>query len=779
MGSKWRKAKLALGLNMCLYVPHQKLEDSSPSPSISSTKHHPVTANVPSRFSSDPVPLSPVSPSDHDCRPTTPTPSSSGLRLSKSAPKSSKRTCSICLTPMKLGQGHAIFTAECSHSFHFKCITSNVKHGNQICPVCRAKWKEIPFQSPASEFPNGRSRINPAELPRDDAWTTAVRRLPSPRLDSTRHISSLFHASEPETFDDDEVLDQPQQNPQQNVIDKHASKNNSIGAIEVKTYPEVSAVPRANSHNNFAILIHLKAPHTSEGLNSRNQAIVSPTTQNSRAPVDLVTVLDVSGSMAGTKLALLKRAMGFVIQHLGPSDRLSVIAFSSTARRLFPLRQMTESGRQEALQAVNSLTSNGGTNIAEGLRKGAKLIVDRKWKNPVGSIILLSDGQDTYTVTSPSGAHSRTNYKSLLPLAIQRNGGIGLRIPVHTFGFGADHDAASMHSISEISGGTFSFIEAEGVIQDAFAQCIGGLLSVVVQEACVKLECAHPNVLINSMKAGSYLTSMTADAKAGSIDVGDLYADEERDFLVTVDVPVDESCDEMSLLKVKCNYRDPISKELVSLEENNEVKIQRETVVGQLIVSMEVDKQRNRLRAAEAMAEARAAAERGDLTGAVSLLESCCRALSETISARAGDRLCVALCAELKEMQERMANRQVYESSGRAYVLSGLSSHSWQRATARGDSTDSTSLVQAYQTPTMTDMVTRSQTMFFGDPPRRKLRQAQSFPARPRPRAKNGSASDSDNTAASSGASGTRVLGIMFVLPMLLWCIQKLLPAPV
>ncbi|KAE8688771.1 PHE ammonia lyase 1 [Hibiscus syriacus] len=732
MGSKWRKAKLALGLNMCLYVPHQKLEDSSPSSSIT---HHRDTTNAPSRFSSDAVPHSPVSPSGNDCRrPTTPTPSSSGLRISKSAPKFSKRTCSICLTSLKLGQGHAIFTAECTHSFHFQCIASNVKHGNQACPVCRAKWKEIPFQSPASELPNERSRINPSDRPRDDAWTTAVRRLPSPRLDSTRHISSLFHASEPGTFDDDEALDQQQENPEQNVIDRDASKNSSIGAIEVKAYPEVSAVPRANSHNNFAILIHLQAPHTSGGLNSRNRTIFSPTAQNSRAPVDLVTVLDVSGSMAGTKLALLKRAMGFVIQHLGPSDRLSVIAFSSTARRLFPLRRMTEAGRWEALQAVNSLTANGGTNIAEGLRKGAKLIVDRKWKNPVGSIILLSDGQDTYTVPSPSGAHSRTYYKSLLPLSIQRNGGTGLRIPVHTFGFGADHDAASMHSISEMSGGTFSFIEAEGVIQDAFAQCIGGLLSVVVQEACVKLECAHLNVLINSIKAGSYQTSVAADAKAGSIDVGDLYADEERDFLVTVNVPVDESCDEMSLLKVKCSYRDPISKELVSLEENNEVKIQRATVVGQTIVSMEVDRQRNRLRAAEAMAEARAAAEGGDLTGAASLLESCCRALSETISARAGDRLCVSLCAELKEMQERMANRHVYESSGRAYVLSGLSSHSWQRATARGDSTDSTSLVQAYQTPTMTDMVTRSQTMFFGNPPQRKLRQAQSFPARPRPR---------------------------------------------
>ncbi|KAE8691111.1 vignain-like [Hibiscus syriacus] len=609
MGSKWRKAKLAIGMNMCLYVPHQKLEDSTPSSS---------SASIAKAAS-----LSPVSPSENERRPTTPTPSSSGLRLSKSSPKSSKRTCSICLKAIKPSQGHATFTAECSHSFHFHCITSNVKHGNQICPICRAKWKDIPCQSPTSDLPNGRSRINPGDWPRDDAWITAIRQMHSLRLDPTRQIAPLFHHSEPETFDDDEVLNQQLETTEENVFASDATKNNSSGTIEVKTYPEVSAIPRATS------------------------------------------------------------------------------PFSSTARRLFPLRRMTETGRQEALQAVNSLTSNGGTNIAEGLRKAAKVIVDQKWKNPVGSIILLSDGQDTYTVVSPGGAHSRTDYKLLLPA--------GPRIPVHAFGFGADHDAASMHSISEISGGTFSFIEAEGVIQDAFAQCIGGLLSVVVQEACVKVECTYPDVVINSIKAGSYRTSVSADAKTGSIDAGDLYAEEERDFLVTVHIPVDESIDEMSLLK-------------------------RPTITGQTVVSMEVDRERNRLRAAEAMAEARAAAEHGDLTTAVSLLESCRRALSETDSARAGDRLCVVLSAELKEMQERMVNRRVYESSGRAYVLSGLSSHSWQRATARGDSTDSTSLVQAYQTPTMTDMVTRSQTMFFGNPPRRKLRQAQSFPARPEPR---------------------------------------------
>ncbi|KAL6199903.1 hypothetical protein ACLB2K_029685 [Fragaria x ananassa] len=720
MGSKWRKAKLALGLNTCLYVPQTAEESSSTSPNGVVASRHSDAVSSSSLLS----PTGVVS----ERRPTTPTPSSSGL---KTGTKSSKRTCAICLTTMKPGHGHAIFTAECSHSFHFHCITSNVKHGNQICPVCRAKWKEVPFQNPASDLSRGIPRINPVNWPQDDAWMTVLRQIPPPRVDVSRPITSLFHTPEPAIFDDDEILDnQPDISMNKTSVEDQTSNNNCIGIIEVKTYPEVPAVKRSSSHDNFIVLVHLKAPLTS----ARQNGSRIPVSQNSRASVDLVTILDVSGSMAGTKLALLKRAMGFVVQNLGPSDRLSVIAFSSTARRLFPLRRMTDTGRQQALQAVNSLVSNGGTNIAEALRKGTKVLVDRNSKNAVCSIILLSDGQDTYTVSSPGGIHPRTDYQSLLPISIRRNNAAGLHIPVHTFGFGADHDAASMHSISEVSGGTFSFIEAENVIQDAFAQCIGGLLSVVVQELNVTIECVHQSLQLGSIKAGSYKTSMMTDARMGSIDVGDLYAEEERDFLVTMNIPVDESSNVMSLVKVRCLYRDLITKEMVNLNEAGEVTIKRPEVVGQLLVSMEVDRQRNRLHAAKAMAEARVAAENGDLAGAVSLLESCRRVLSETPSARAGERLCVALSAELKEMQERMGNHRAYEETGRAYVLSGLSSHSWQRATARGDSTDSTSLLQSYQTPSMVDMVTRSQTMLLGNPsPRRTLSSVKSFPANSRP----------------------------------------------
>ncbi|KAJ3679986.1 hypothetical protein LUZ60_016264 [Juncus effusus] len=656
MESAWKRAKRALGLSFCAQAPRRSSLDDV-GDSLSDVRLSDGSLSVLS--------------SDSGYRaliPTTPTPTSSGLKVSKSKVKSLKKTCTICLGPMKPGQGQALFTAECSHEFHFHCISSNVRHGNYICPICRSNWTEIPFHTSTN------SPI-PLQLPRP--LTTPVLRQ-SISLPARPHEPGLFNDDEP--VDHTQVLTPP----------KETQSGSELKSVEIVTYTEFSSVVQNVTKDDFALLVHIRAPRTNS----------SP-----RAPVDLVTVLDTSGSMAGTKLALLKRAMGFVIQNLGPSDRLSVIAFSSSARRLFPLRRMSDSGRQLALTAVNSLTAGGGTNIAEGLKKGAKVIEDRLLKNPVSSIILLSDGQDTYNV-SPSikGVNNvRMEYKCLVPSRY---------IPVHAFGFGTDHDSTALHSISEASGGTFSFIEDEGVIQDAFAQCIGGLLSVVVQRMRVSLECVQNGVSISEIKSGSYASLIKGDGRNGLIEAGVLYADEERDFLISVKVP--KVCvEETILVRVGCSYKDPVTKETLNLEAKK-VSIQRPRISVAETGSVEVDRERNRVRASEAMALARASAEKGALSEAVEILEGERNRLSETLTGKMGDKLCVSLDAELKEMQERMKSRKRYEESGRAYVLSGLSSHSWQRATARGDSTEGDSLVRSYQTPLMSDMVQRSQTLGFG-----------------------------------------------------------------
>ena len=203
MASKWRKVKLAFGFNSCIHVP-KHLDDSSPS------------LHTNARFSAD------TSASTLTVR----SPSFSAHWSLKSP----KGTCAICLNTLKPGNGQAIFTAECSHAFHFHCITSNVKHGNQICLVCRAKRREVPFQSP---------ELHPrsSQLTRDNGWPAAIRRLPSSnQVNPGGQISSLYHVTEPTIFDDDEPIDQHPSTPCNKQIQTSTLHHSS--SISTLTTPE-------------------------------------------------------------------------------------------------------------------------------------------------------------------------------------------------------------------------------------------------------------------------------------------------------------------------------------------------------------------------------------------------------------------------------------------------------------------------------------------------------------------------------------------------------------
>ncbi|TKW05354.1 hypothetical protein SEVIR_7G170500v4 [Setaria viridis] len=698
MEGAWRKVRKALGLRLCVHAPAVR---------GGGVRRATAGAGVCRRDAAVAVAAA------GESRPSTPAGAlrraKSGGRSSSSSSSSKQGKCAICFASMRSGHGQALFTAECSHMFHFHCISSNVKHGNYVCPVCRAKWKEIPCRSLSSTSPHGRIGGNQSQSPQQDPHM-ALRQQVSNRRREVRRL----HTSVPAGYNDDEPLQR-----------KEAFDNLNSGSgktAQISSYPEFQAVPQSSCLNGFDILVHVKAPTSSSDHITGSLVNESSVRSSSRAPVDLVTVLDVSGSMAGTKLALLKQAMGFVVQHLRPSDRLSVIAFSSTAQRLFPLRRMSHHGRQQALQAINLLGAGGGTNIADALKKAVKVIEDRSYKNSVCSIILLSDGQDTYSISSNFQGTS-AGRRSLVPSSILNEHHL---VPLHAFGFGADHDSDTLHSIAEASGGTFSFIEDEGVMQDAFAQCIGGLLSVSVQEMHLSMECVDPGVQLRSIKCGSYPSKVARDERNGSVDIGQLYADEERDILLSVTIP--KSSEQTSLLRVACAYKDPVTNETIKIQ-GDEVKIKRPTSTVSEQMSIEVDRERNRIQAASSIESARAAAERGALSEAVTILEDCRRVLSQSFASQNGDRLCMALDAELREMQERMANRQLYEASGRAYMLSGLSSHSWQRATARGDSTDSTTLVYSYQTPSMVQMLEHSQN--FCSSPRNQGPHPQVRGARP------------------------------------------------
>ncbi len=57
----------------------------------------------------------------------------------------------------------------------------------------------------------------------------------------------------------------------------------------------------------------------------------------SRAAVDLICVIDISGSMTGQKIDLVRSTMKYVVELLTSKDRLSIILYDELGHRICPL----------------------------------------------------------------------------------------------------------------------------------------------------------------------------------------------------------------------------------------------------------------------------------------------------------------------------------------------------------------------------------------------------------------------------------------------------------
>jgi Ca-activated chloride channel family protein len=88
-----------------------------------------------------------------------------------------------------------------------------------------------------------------------------------------------------------------------------------------------------------------------------------------RKPLEMIFVLDCSGSMNGVPIAQSKRAVERALRSLQPDDTFQVIRFSNDASQLGPAPvAATPANVQRALRYVASLEGGGGTMMIEGIK---------------------------------------------------------------------------------------------------------------------------------------------------------------------------------------------------------------------------------------------------------------------------------------------------------------------------------------------------------------------------------------------------------------------------
>ncbi|MCQ1535796.1 VWA domain-containing protein [Methanosarcina sp. KYL-1] len=115
---------------------------------------------------------------------------------------------------------------------------------------------------------------------------------------------------------------------------------------------------------------------------------------------EIIFVLDKSGSMEGYKIEQVKEVFGDIIEDLPPGDSFNIIFFDASVQSYSEtLMQAGPEEKAGALEFVNSLEANGGTNINEALLTALGMFSPESERVPI--IVFLTDGEPTEGVVSP------------------------------------------------------------------------------------------------------------------------------------------------------------------------------------------------------------------------------------------------------------------------------------------------------------------------------------------------------------------------------------------
>lgn len=155
-------------------------------------------------------------------------------------------------------------------------------------------------------------------------------------------------------------------------------------------------------------------------------------------------VVDVSGSMSGSRLRDAKLAAAQIVGLLSEHDDLAMVSFSSTlhAEAAFPWEAVTASAQQRAASWIANLQAGGGTNLEEAARLGLDQLTSLAAAKKVPLLILLTDGEATNGVTEHSAI--RTN---------ARAANLGGAASVWSFALGAAADYNLLLGLSVDAGG--------------------------------------------------------------------------------------------------------------------------------------------------------------------------------------------------------------------------------------------------------------------------------------------------------------------------------------
>ena len=231
--------------------------------------------------------------------------------------------------------------------------------------------------------------------------------------------------------------------------------------------------------------------------------------------MDLMCVIDQSGSMAGFLINLVKASLIGLLDKLGDRDRVSFVGFNNTAERICPLIRCTAEGKARLRPMIEAFRCSGGTSIARGFLMGLEVLKRRQCCNDAASLFLFSDGQNNSDGDPTDPCTSALQQCGLKKLSVS------------TFGYSGELDSKLLEALASIGKGQFFHITQHDQIPQVFALAICNATSVVARKLTVSMR-------LLSGKVNCDITKIYAKNAANVFELPDIHANELKELVFMI-----------------------------------------------------------------------------------------------------------------------------------------------------------------------------------------------------------------------------------------------------
>lgn len=191
--------------------------------------------------------------------------------------------------------------------------------------------------------------------------------------------------------------------------------------------------------------------------------------------VDMVIVLDRSGSMNGKKIDDAKRAALSLLSSLSAADRFGLVTYSDGVQRRSGLVKITSANRERLETIIRSIAAGGGTNLGAGLQEGIDVLLSSRINGNTRKVILISDGLANRGITDP------TSLGNMAAISMEK------AFAVSTVGVGSDFNEHLMTWIADRGAGNYYYLENPNLFAEVFQKEFNNTRTAVATSVEVRI----------------------------------------------------------------------------------------------------------------------------------------------------------------------------------------------------------------------------------------------------------------------------------------------------